>query len=102
LADFWDDEFDWPIPLPAGGELVTLRDAGAYIDKLPKRVHDRPEWQLAVKELMRAATETRRWPFARIAIIHAIYGVDPPPIGNPKGAPKSPKWRGNRKRDAWR
>jgi hypothetical protein len=27
-SDNWDDEFDWPIPLPGGGELVTFRDAG--------------------------------------------------------------------------
>jgi hypothetical protein len=101
VADFWDDEFDGPIPLPDGGELVTLRDAGAYIDKLPRKAHDRPEWQLAVKELMRAATETRRWPFARMAIMRALYGKDPPPIGNPNNAPPAPKWRRG-KRDPWR
>jgi hypothetical protein len=31
-------------------ELVTLRDAGDYIAKLPKREHDRPEWQIAVTD----------------------------------------------------
>ena len=32
--------FDDPIPLPDGGELRTLRDAGNFIAKLPKREHD--------------------------------------------------------------
>jgi hypothetical protein len=29
-----------PSPLPGGGELRTLRDAGNFISKLPKREHD--------------------------------------------------------------
>jgi hypothetical protein len=41
----WDRAFDDPIPLPNGCELVTLRDAGDYIAKLPKREHDAPESQ---------------------------------------------------------
>jgi hypothetical protein len=27
----WSRRFDAPIPLPAGGELATLREAGEYI-----------------------------------------------------------------------
>jgi len=44
------------IPLPRGGELRTLHDAGTFIAKLPKRKHDAPEWQVA----MRAAHARRR------------------------------------------
>jgi hypothetical protein len=40
----WSLKFDGPIPLPGGRTLVTLRDAGQYIAKLPKRQHDSPEW----------------------------------------------------------
>jgi hypothetical protein len=32
----WSRKFDEPIPLPKGRQLVTLKDAGAYITKLPK------------------------------------------------------------------
>lgn len=60
LADSWDDKFDWPIPLPGGGELVTFRDAGDYIAKLPKREHDKPQWQLPIKDLMRRASSKTR------------------------------------------
>ena len=32
----WGREFDDPIELPDGGELVTLKDGGNYIMKLPR------------------------------------------------------------------
>jgi hypothetical protein len=68
-VDHWDDLLD---PLPGGGELVTFRDAGDYIAKLSKSDHDRPEWQLAIKDLMRAAAGHGPWKLlARIAIIAA-------------------------------
>jgi hypothetical protein len=31
-AKGWTREFDEPIPLPDGGELRTLLDAGHYVD----------------------------------------------------------------------
>jgi hypothetical protein len=36
----WSREFDEPIPVPRGRELVTLEDAGTYITKLPKAEHE--------------------------------------------------------------
>jgi hypothetical protein len=103
-SDNWDDDLDpFPVPLPDGGILVTLRDAGRYIEALPKAEHDRPEWQTAIHDLMRASAGhgPRRF-FARIAIMTALYGRTEAPIGNPHDAPPSPKWRNNRKRDPWR
>lgn len=38
----WSREFD-PIELPDGRELVTLRDAAAYITELPKKEAAAPE-----------------------------------------------------------
>src|SRR5258708_37365113 len=35
-ASGWKRQFNNPIPLPRGGRLVTLEDAGNYITKLPK------------------------------------------------------------------
>jgi len=32
----WSRAFDDPIPLPRGGQLITLKDAAKYIQKLPK------------------------------------------------------------------
>src|SRR5262245_1543353 len=104
MADHWDDDLDpLPVPLPEKGMLVTLRDAGAFIDKLPKKERDRPEWQTAIRDLMRAAQGHGPWRFfARLTIMRALYGKTPPPIGNPHDAPPAPKWRNQRKRDPWR
>ena len=38
----WSREFDDPILLPRGRQLVTLEDAGNYITKLPKAEHEAP------------------------------------------------------------
>jgi hypothetical protein len=47
--------FHMPIALPDGRELVTLRDAGEYIQSLPKAKHERLEWLLAVEMLIAAS-----------------------------------------------
>jgi hypothetical protein len=51
--------FDEPIALPRGRELVTLKDAGIYITKLPKAEHQAPEWQAAMQALILVATVRR-------------------------------------------
>jgi hypothetical protein len=48
----WQRAFDDPILLPDGRTLSTLRDAGNFIAKLPKRKHDAPEWRAAIQALM--------------------------------------------------
>jgi hypothetical protein len=45
----WSRTFDDLIPLPDGGELRTLRDAGNYITGLPKREHDSFTWLAAIE-----------------------------------------------------
>jgi hypothetical protein len=40
----WSRKFDSPIPLPKGRQLVTLKDAGTHITKLPKSEHNAAEW----------------------------------------------------------
>ena len=54
----WSRKFDEPIPLPDGGELRTLIDAGRYVDALPRSMHEREEWQ-AVMEVLLLAVEGR-------------------------------------------
>jgi hypothetical protein len=43
----WSRAFEDPILLPRGHQLVTLKDAGTYITKVPKAVHEAPEWLLS-------------------------------------------------------
>src|SRR4029077_4790279 len=65
-AKGWKRPFDDPIPLPRGHQLVTLRDAGTYITKLPKAEHQAPEWQTAMEALILVATLGGPTMFARI------------------------------------
>ena len=75
-TDHWHDDLEpWPVPLPDGGELVTMRDAGDFIARLSKREQSKPEWQPATQDLLRAASGHWLWRFiARLAIMHALYG----------------------------
>jgi hypothetical protein len=68
----WPRKFDEPIPLTKGRQLVTLKDAGTYITKLPKAEHVAPEWQDAMQALILVA---RGGPtmFARIGVMRALH-----------------------------
>jgi hypothetical protein len=68
----WKREFDEPIPLPNGRSLVTLKDAGTYITKLPKSDHATPEWQAAMESLILVAEQGGPTMFARIGIMRAM------------------------------
>ena len=71
-AKGWSRAFDEPIPLPRGRELVTLKDAGTYITKLPKAEHEAPEWQAAMQALILVATSGGPTMLARIGIMQAL------------------------------
>ncbi len=68
----WKREFDEPIPLPSGRSLVTLKDAGTYITKLPKSDHATPEWQAAMESLILVAERGGPTMFTRIGIMRAM------------------------------
>jgi hypothetical protein len=55
LAKGWNRPFVDPIPLPKGRQLVTLKDAARYIQKLPKAEQQIEEWQTAVEVLILVA-----------------------------------------------
>jgi len=68
----WSREFDDPIPVPRGRQLVTLQDAGKYITKLPKAEHEAPEWQAAMEALILVAESDGPTMFARIGVMRAL------------------------------
>jgi hypothetical protein len=68
----WKRPFDDPIPLPRGRQLVTLEDAGNYIMKLPKAVHEAAEWQAAMESLILVATLGGPTMFARIGVMRGL------------------------------
>lgn len=90
----WSTPFPSPIVLPAGGAIVTLRDAGAYIMKLPKAQHDSAPWQSAMHVLIQAADHGGPIEFARIGLLQALF-----PNGTPvyHSVDKDPKWRNRTK-----
>lgn len=68
----WKQRFDEPIPPPKGRKLVTLKDAGTYITKLPKAEHDAPEWQAAMEAQILVAEKGGPTMFARIGVMRAL------------------------------
>jgi hypothetical protein len=52
--------------------LLTLRDAAAYIMKLPKAEQDLEEWQAAVEALLLVAELNGPTMFARIGVMRAL------------------------------
>jgi len=74
----WSTPFPSPIEFPDGGEIVTLRDGGAYIMKLPKAQHDSTLWQSAMHVLIQAADHDGPIEFARLGMLQALL---------PKGTP---------------
>jgi hypothetical protein len=48
----WQRRFDKSIVLPDGDELITLLDAGIFIESLPEVQHRRQEWRIATEVLL--------------------------------------------------
>ena len=61
----------WKRPFD-GRRLVTLEDAGNYITKLPKAIHEAPERQAAMEALILVATQGGPTMFARIGVMRAL------------------------------
>jgi hypothetical protein len=68
----WKRPFEDPIPLPRGRQLVTLKDAAAYIMKLPKAEQHLEEWQAATEALLMAAEDRGPLMHARIGVLRAL------------------------------
>ena len=73
----WSRRFDEPIQPPKGKKLVTLKDAAAYIMKLPKSKQQSPEWQAAGEAVIMAAED--RGPACCVGMILASHGAKPIP-----------------------
>ena len=71
-AKGWSREFEDPIPLPRGRQLVTLKDAADFITRLPKAEHEAKEWQTAIEVLIMAAEGRGPLMHARIGMMRAL------------------------------
>jgi hypothetical protein len=93
----WSRSFDDPIPLPGGRQLVTLKQAAAYIMKLPKAKQASPEWQAAGEALLMAAESRGPLMHAHVGMMLALHGAKPIPEYDPS---KTKHWGKRRlKRD---
>jgi hypothetical protein len=65
--------FGDPIPLPRGRRLVTLKDAAAYILKLPQSQQQSPEWQAAAEVVIMAAEDRGPLMHAHVGMLRALF-----------------------------
>jgi hypothetical protein len=77
----WSRKFDEPIPLPDGGELRTLLDAGRYVDALPRSMRERGEWQTVMEVLLSAVEGREPVRLAQVALTLALAGERKPMTG---------------------
>ncbi|MBV8917323.1 hypothetical protein [Bradyrhizobium sp.] len=68
----WQQFFRDPIELTDGRVLRSLRDAGEFIQMLPKATHDRPEWRAAVQALLLVVEHDGDTLPVRIGIVRAL------------------------------
>jgi hypothetical protein len=74
MAKGWDRRFDDPL-LPDGTELVTLREAVAYLAKTVRKAEQNMPQVLAAAQILTYAAEREiAWMFlARMAVLQAIH-----------------------------
>ena len=73
----WKRAFEDPIPLPDGGELRTLLDAGRYVDALPRSMHEREEWQMVMEVLLSAVEGREPVRLVQVALDSGLAGKRP-------------------------
>jgi hypothetical protein len=73
----WQQFFRDPIELSDGRVLRSLRDAGEFVQMLPKATLDRPEWQAAVQALLLVVEHDGDTLPARIGIVRALNASKP-------------------------
>ena len=89
----WSRRFDDPIKPPKGKPIVTLKDAAAYIMRLPQDAQISPEWQAAGEAVIMAAEDRGPLMHAHVGMMLALHGAKPIPEYDPS---KTKHW-GRRK-----
>jgi hypothetical protein len=68
----WKRPFDDPIPIPRDRQIVTLKDAAEFIQKIPRAEQDLEEWQAAVEALLLVVELNGPTMMARIGVLKAL------------------------------
>jgi len=74
----WSRAFHVPITTPDGLMLRTLRDAGEYMQALPRAKLKQPEWEIAAETLLAAVEGSGPLMFAEIAMRKAVNAEKKP------------------------
>jgi hypothetical protein len=87
----WTRPFDDPIKPPEGRPILALKDAAAYIMKLPKAERIGPAWQATAEALIMAAELHGAKPIPEATPSRAYWGrrklkrrSDPAPMARPR------------------
>jgi hypothetical protein len=75
----WSRRFDDPVVPPKGKPLLTLKDAAAYLLKMPKAKQQSPEWQAATEAVMMAAEDRGPLMHTCVGMMRALHGAKPIP-----------------------
>lgn len=79
----WSRPFDDPIKPPKGKSIVTLKDAAAYIMKLPAAEQQSSEWQAACEAVIMAAEDRGPLMHAHVGMMLALHGAKLIPEARP-------------------
>jgi hypothetical protein len=73
----WGRRFEPSIPVQNGRSLFALRDAGKFIEALPKAEQQAPRWRTAIEMLLFAAEKSAPTMMARIGMMKALHDREP-------------------------
>lgn len=80
----WSRRFFEPIDAGNGRKIMTLRDAGEYIQALPAKTARLEHWQTAARELLISAEQGGILMLSEIAMKTALHHGKPAPEKEPR------------------
>lgn len=80
----WSRKLFNPIPLPDGRTLITLRDAGNYIDALSQAEQKKEHWQAAAHALLLVAESGGDVMLPWTGMLQAMHHGNPAKVKEPR------------------
>jgi hypothetical protein len=74
----WSDTFETPIPLPDGGEIRSIDDARAFLNRLSSHEANSLVWQVAISAVLLVGEAGCPADIARAALVEALHRTADP------------------------